>query len=215
MENELHYYLLTVSLSVFPTQFSRFQLIDFPVVRTTFLRHKLVQREETFYSHIWSLFFLFEMVRDRRVLYKVQLTRPPLTELNQCAFTSDSYLMFEPSRQQGCTTLGAFVLKTKPHFSTPFFVSVWYKSQVVQFERNFKKSRDINKKSRYRKKFKLFCLSYTIFIAIKSVYLARVIGPVKCPICRGSRIIRRLGLGFCYIKAPLHRNYVSLRPLWS
>ena len=85
------------------------------------------------------------MVRDRRVLYRVQLTRPPLTELNQCAFTSDSYLMFEPSRQQRCTTtLGAFVLRTKPHSSsTPFLVSVWYKSQVVQFEQ---KSRDINKK---------------------------------------------------------------------
>ena len=109
----------------------------------------------------------------------VQLTCPPLTELNQCAFVSDSYLMFEPSRQQGCTTLGAFVLKTKPHFSTPFFVSVWYKSQVVQFEQ---KSRDINKRSRYRKKFKLFCLLYAIFIAIKSVYLARIIGLVKCPI---------------------------------
>ena len=39
-------------------------------------------------------FFLFEMVRDRRVLCRVQLTRPPLTELNQCAFTSDSYLFY-------------------------------------------------------------------------------------------------------------------------
>ena len=41
-----------------------------------------------------GLFFLFEMVRDRRVLYRVQLTRPSLTELNQCAFTSDSYLFY-------------------------------------------------------------------------------------------------------------------------
>ena len=64
--------------------------------------------------------------------------------------------MFEPSRQQGCTTLGAFVLKTKPHFSTPFFVSVWYKSQeVVQFEQ---KSRDINKKVEISEKIQIVLL---------------------------------------------------------
>ena len=30
-------------------------------------------------------FFLFEIVRDRRVQYSVQLTRPPHTELSQCS----------------------------------------------------------------------------------------------------------------------------------
>ena len=44
-----------------------------PVRTLTCLRHIQV-----------SLFF-------RRVQYNVQLTRPPLTELNQCAFTSASY----------------------------------------------------------------------------------------------------------------------------
>ena len=65
--------------------------------------------------------------------------------------------MLVPSRQQGCTTLGAFVLRTKPHSSTPFFVSVWYKGIVVQFEQ---KSRDIDKSRDIGKKFKLFCYHY-------------------------------------------------------
>ena len=47
---------------------------------------------------------------------------------------------------------GICIKRTKPHFSTPFFVSVWYKGLVVQFEQ---KSRDIDKaetstKPRYR-----------------------------------------------------------------
>ena len=36
--------------------------------------------------------FLFEMIRDRRTQYSVQLTQPPLTEIQQCAFVNDSYL---------------------------------------------------------------------------------------------------------------------------
>ena len=91
---------------------------------------------------------------DRSEIQRVCVDRmhPPLTELNQCAFPCDSYLMFEPSRQQRCTTtLRAFVLRTKPHFSsTLFFVSVWYKGQVVQFEQKAEistESRDIGKNS--------------------------------------------------------------------
>ena len=82
---------------------------------------------------------------------------PPLTELNQCAFPCASYLMFEPSRQQGCTTTWrAFILRIKPHSSnTPFFVSVWYKGQVVQFEQ---KSRDINKKVEISEKIQIVLL---------------------------------------------------------
>ena len=130
----------------------------------------------------------------------VERMHSPLTELNQCAFPCASYLMFEPSRQQGCTTLGAFILRIKPHSSTPFFVSVWYKGQVVQFEqknRNINKSRDIGKKSN--------CFAYRIrFLLLLKVFFGP--RPVKCPICRGSRIIRRLGLGFCYIKAPFSQK---------
>ena len=51
--------------------------------------HRVLEFQHS--TGFFFLFFLFEMVRDRRVLYRVQLTRPPLTELNQCAFTSDSY----------------------------------------------------------------------------------------------------------------------------
>ena len=84
-------------------------------------------------------FFVFFLFEKGRIIpttkgFCVERMHSPLTELNQCAFPCDSYLMFEPSRQQGCTTLGAFILRIKPHSSTPFFVSVWYKGQVVQFE---------------------------------------------------------------------------------
>ena len=43
------------------------------------------------------VFFCLRWYGPRRVLYRVQLTRPPLTELNQCAFTSDSYLFYSPT----------------------------------------------------------------------------------------------------------------------
>ena len=57
-----------------------------------------------------------------RVLYRVQLTRPPLTELNQCAFTSDSYLFYSPPDIWNAL-FRTFVLRTKSR-STSIFVSV-------------------------------------------------------------------------------------------
>ena len=161
-------------------------LRDMVIMASTFPRVGLILQDLEYFIHPWRHPFRAEgffFVCLRRVesfrLQNICVERihPPLTELNQCAFPCDSYLMFEPSRQQRCTTtLRAFVLRTKPHFSnTPFFVSVWYKGQVVQFEQ---KAEISTKKSRYRKKFRLFCLSYAIFIAIKSVYLARIIGSV-------------------------------------
>ena len=53
--------------------------------------------------------------------------------------------MLAPSSQQGCT-LGAFVLKQSPT-RTPFFVSVWYKGLIIQFEQKAEISLP-----RYRKK---------------------------------------------------------------
>ena len=67
-------------------------------------------------------FVLFEMERDRRVLYRVQLTRPPLTELNQCAFSSDSYLFYSAPDIWNAL-FRTFVLRTKSR-STFIFVSV-------------------------------------------------------------------------------------------
>ena len=83
---------------------------------------KLVKGFESIYMK-WTFFlFLFEMERDRRVLCRVQLTRPPLTELNQCAFSSDSYLFYSAPDIWNAL-FRTFVLRTKSR-STFIFVSV-------------------------------------------------------------------------------------------
>ena len=78
---------------------------------------------------------------------------------------------------------GICIKRTKPHFSTPFFVSVWNKGLIVQFEqkkpryrqkakisdiklRYRTKSRDIGPKAEISEKIQIVLLSSAIFIAI-------------------------------------------------
>ena len=51
---------------------------------------------------------------------------------------------------------GICIKRTKPHSSTPFFVPVWYKGLVVQFEQ----------KAEISEKIQIVLLSYVIFIAV-------------------------------------------------
>ena len=95
---------------------------------------------------------------------RVQLTRPPLTSVR-----------FPASYCDNRDVLLWGHLYSKPHFSTPFFVSVWYKGLVVQFEQ---KSRDIDKaetstKPRCRSFARMRSLLPFKCIKFKSVYLAR------------------------------------------
>ena len=58
------------------------------------------------------VFCLFEIVRDCRAQYSVQLTLPPLTVVQQCVFTSVSCLVCS-SHESRNILFRVFVLKTK------------------------------------------------------------------------------------------------------
>ena len=81
---------------------------------------------------------------------------PPLTELNQCAFAISLILMLAALQTTGMYYfVGICIKRTKPHFSTPFFVSVWYKGLIVQF----------GQKAEISEKIQIVLLPHTIFIA--------------------------------------------------
>ena len=89
-------------------------LFSLHLVNTIFALSKVVGQSGPFFCLRWF--------GPCRVLYRVQLTRPPLTELNQCAFTSDSYLFYS-SPDIWNALFRTFVLRTKSR-STFIFVSV-------------------------------------------------------------------------------------------